>query len=75
MFFRHEGPAGARASLAIPSPQSRTTAGSAMSSRASLYARLGRAAEARADLERALQLSPLDWDQRPAIEKRLKSAV
>ena len=58
--------------LAIPSPQSRTTAAAAMSSRASLHDRAKRPKEARADLERALQLAPPEWDQRAAIEKRLK---
>lgn len=58
--------------LAIPSPQSRTAAAAAMSSRASLHDRAKRPKEARADLERALQLAPPEWDQRSAIEKRLK---
>jgi tetratricopeptide (TPR) repeat protein len=59
--------------LAVPSPESRATAASAMSSRASLHERAKRAKEARADLERALQLAPPEWDKRPAIEKRLKA--
>lgn len=58
--------------LAVPSPQSRTTAAAAMSSRASLHERAKRPKDARADLERALQLAPMEWDQRPALEKRLK---
>jgi hypothetical protein len=43
-----------------------------MSSRSSLHERAKRAKEARADLEKALQLAPLEWDKRPAVEKRLK---
>ncbi len=58
--------------LAVQSPQSRTTAAAAMSSRASLHERAKRAKEARADIERALQLAPPEWDQRAATEKRLK---
>jgi tetratricopeptide (TPR) repeat protein len=58
--------------LAVPSPQSRAAAADAMSSRSSLHARAKRAKEARADLEKALQLAPLEWDKRPAVEKRLK---
>ena len=58
--------------LAIPSPQSRTAAAAAMSSRATLHERAKRPTEARADLERALQLAPPEWDQRPSLEKRLK---
>jgi tetratricopeptide (TPR) repeat protein len=58
--------------LAIPSPQSRATAGAALSSRASLHARAKRPKDARADLERALQLAPPEWDKRADVEKRLK---
>lgn len=58
--------------LAVPSPQSRTTAAAAMTSRATLHERAKNLKGARADLERALQLAPMEWDQRPAIEKRLK---
>lgn len=61
--------------LAVPSPQSRTTAAAALSSRASLHERAQRPKEARADLERALQLAPMEWDQRPILEKRLKGLV
>ena len=58
--------------LAIPSPQSRTTAAAALSSRATLHARAKRPAEARADLQKALQLAPPEWDKRAATEKQLK---
>lgn len=58
--------------LAIPSPQSRTTAAAAMSSRASLHERAKRAKDAKGDLERALQLAPPEWAERAAVEKRLK---
>jgi len=58
--------------LAVPSPQSRTTAAAALSSRASLHERANRTKEARADVERALQLAPPEWDQRASVEKRLK---
>jgi tetratricopeptide (TPR) repeat protein len=58
--------------LAVPSPQSRTTAAIALSSRASLHKRAKRTAEARADLQKALQLAPPEWDKRSATEKLLK---
>lgn len=58
--------------LAVPSPQSRTTAAAALSSRATLHERAKRPKEAGADLTRALQLAPNEWDKRPALEKRLK---
>lgn len=58
--------------LSVPSPQSRTTAAAAMSSRASLHERANRPKEARADIERALQLAPPEWEQRASVEKRLK---
>lgn len=58
--------------LAVPSPQSRATAAGAMSSRASLHERAKRAKEARADLERALQIAPPDWEKRAGVESRLK---
>lgn len=60
------------ACLAVPSPQSRTAAAAALSSRASLHERAKRPKEARADIERALQLAPPEWDQRASVEKRLK---
>lgn len=59
--------------LATPSPQSRTTAAAAMSSRASLHERAGRKKEAAEDLTKALQIAPHEWDRRPALEKRLKA--
>lgn len=62
------------ACLCAPSPESRASAAAALSSRASLHERAKRRKEARADLERALQLAPYEWDQRAAIEKRLKVA-
>ena len=58
--------------LTIPSPQSRATAAAAMSSRASLHERAKRPKEAKADLEKALQLAPPEWSQRTVLEKRLK---
>ncbi len=61
--------------LAIPSPQSRTLAAAALSSRASLHERAKRPKEAGVDLTRALQLAPPEWNQRAAIEKRLKGAL
>ncbi len=58
--------------LAIPSPQSRAAAAAAMSSRATLHERAKRVKDAKADLEKALQLAPPEWPERPAAEKRLK---
>lgn len=59
-------------SLEIPSPQTRAMAAEALSSRATLHERAKRVAEAKADLNRALQLAPHEWDKRAAAEKRLK---
>lgn len=58
--------------LAIPSPQSRAAAAAAMSSRATLHERAKRNKDAKADLEKALQLAPPEWAERAAAEKRLK---
>ena len=43
----------------------------ALSSRATLLAALGHAAQARRDLIRVLEVAPYDWEGRPAIERRL----
>ncbi|UPT75774.1 MAG: hypothetical protein M0D55_08935 [Elusimicrobiota bacterium] len=59
-------------SLEIPSPQTRAAAAAALSSRASLHEKAKKTKEAKEDLARALQLAPPEWDQRAAVEKRLK---
>ncbi len=59
-------------SLEIPSPQTRTAAAEALSSRATLHEKAKRPADAKADLARALQLAPMEWDKRADTEKRLK---
>ncbi len=59
-------------SLAVPSPQSRAAAGAALSSRATLYERAKKLPDAKADLARALQLAPPEWEKRAEVESRLK---